>query len=446
MKKEKTNRLTLFLTVILGCWTFCGCNDDYEGLEYAITGEWFLDESDAYQTNRTIKEFTSDGKYIGLKMIVGELNNIIVEADGTYSHNDNNINTVFTVPYDNRHWSENYIVVRCDKYSLSLHEDDLGKSNVYHRIVDTYTMQLGETRQCIINDPAFNATGYVSYDENIATVSADGLINATKRGITFIKVMSGEGAAIIRVKVNDADNIMDDYTKYIYAPIDQVFKDFGESYTMEASSGLTMVGYYLTDDIVKEIIFAHLQREHVYRITGSFRHSVDLKPIIASFDQKYEKRPSTGDLYHYYHTYIDGRLVKMLINEEFYSFIYEVTPNAIEEYDGVITLTADNLAKWFDFDLEDSDGYFISLIENELYRGFTMLYDNDTREISAIQLICRPSVEESDLREWFEDHYYVRELSQTTFYYPHPAFARSEYYVSINKNPVTGSLIVSYLK
>ena len=120
--------------------------------------------------------------------------------------------------------------------------------------------------------------------------------------------------------------------------------------------------------------------------------------------------------------------------------------NAFEEYDGMVTLKADVFAKWFGFDLTDSDGLFMSTIDNELYRGLIMQYDEDTMDISRIQLVCRAGVEESDLRDWFEENYYVHNVSGLTVYALHQSFPRSEYYVMINTNPVTGSINVAYQK
>lgn len=447
MKKEIINRLTLSLSVFFGCLALGSCSDDYEGPQYSVTGEWFLDESDANQTKRTIKEFTADGKYHGLQIIIGATTNISEIADGTYSISDNKINAVFTTPYAAQHFSEVYKVNNADKYSLSLVIEGTGSSGVLNRIVETYNMQLGESRQCTISDPAFNAVSFLSYDENIATVDDSGVIRAQKRGTAYIKMISAEGDAIIRVIVNDADNLMDDFTKYIYGPIDQVLKDYGNNYvTFDLRSGLTTVAYQVFDDVVREIEFNYLQEEHVYQILGRFQNRADLKSIIASFDQKYEKRPSTGELYHYYYAYVNNHLVRMLINEEYRTFIYEVVTNAFEEYDGMVTLKADVFAKWFGFDLTDSDGLFMSTIDNELYRGLIMQYDEDTMDISRIQLVCRAGVEESDLRDWFEENYYVHNVSGLTVYALHQSFPRSEYYVMINTNPVTGSINVAYQK
>ena len=445
MKKEILYRLTLSLSVFFGCMAFSGCSDDYEGPQYSVTGEWFLDESDVYQTKRVIKEFTSDGKYHGLQIIVGATINISEIADGTYSISDNKINAVFTTPYAAQHFSEIYKVNKADKYSLSLMTESA--NGVFHRIVDTYSMQLGESKQCSISDPAFNAVSFLSYDENIATVDDSGVIHALKRGTAYIKMISAEGDAIIRVIVNDADNLMDDFTKYIYGPIDQVIKDFGNNYvTFDLKSGLTTVAYQVFDDVVREVEFNYLQRTHVYNVIGRFQNRADLKSLIASFDKKYQKLPSTNELYHYYYGNINGHLILMLIDEEFYTFIFELSPNAFEEYDGMVSLKADILAKWFDFDLTDSDGLFMSTIDNALYRGIIMQYDEDNMDIYRIQLICKAGVEESDLRDWFEENYHVHYLSGQMIYTTHRSLSRSEYYVMINTNPTTGSIIVAYQK
>lgn len=447
MKKEMINKLPLFLLVLLGCLSFISCEDDNDGPQYSITGEWFLDESDGNQTKRTIKEFTSDGQYHGSQYIVGAETNIREIADGIYTYKNNTINAVFSTPYDARHYSESYKVISADKYSLSIRVENTGNSGVMHRVVDTYDIKLGEKRNCIVNDPAFNAVAYMSYDENIAFVDADGVVCGMKRGITYVKIVSSEGEAIIRIKVSDADNLMEDYVKYIYAPIDQVYKDFGNNYLQyQLNSGLTVVQYNLMDDAVKEVTFNYLIEEHVYNVQGAFRHSVDLNAIIASFDQKYEKRPSTADHIHYYYAYNEEHLIRLMIDAKTYTFMFEVTPSAIEEYDGMVTLRADTFAKWFGFDLKDSYGLFTSIIDNDVYKGIIMEYDEDTMEILKIQLVCRAGVEESDLRDWFEEHYYIHDLTSLTIYCTHPVFPRSEYYVMISTNPKTGNVNVVYQK
>ena len=126
---------------------------------------------------------------------------------------------------------------------------------------------------------------------------------------------------------------------------------------------------------------------------------------------------------------------------------YQWLPNGVEEYDGVVTASVDNVAKWFDFDLSEAmDGVFRDYIDNPVYSSVRISFNEDTREIVKLILICQSGITESEIREWFDDHYKPYTLQDTDCYISGKTYARSEYYVVVSTDPSTGKVFVAYLK
>ena len=116
-----------------------------------------------------------------------------------------------------------------------------------------------------------------------------------------------------------------------------------------------------------------------------------------------------------------------------------------------MTASVDDVAKWFDYDLSEAEGglylNIISYQDNPVCSSILIQFDEDTREIKAIQLGCRSGVTEEEVREWLADHYNFFTLqSGVDCYISGNTFVRSEYYVTASTNPSTGKVSVAYFK
>ena len=246
--------------------------------------------------------------------------------------------------------------------------------------------------------------------------------------------------------------LIDDFVKYIGRDFDNIVQDYGiPLYQYEYERGGIMSLYNQFDDYIKQFAATYLAKRHVHTITADFRDRADIQPIIDSFDAKYESIPVSEDYLHYYIVEQDDNSVSILIDEKDRTMIYVWQPYGLEVYDGVVTASVDDVAKWFDYDLSEAVGDLyldaISYQDNPIYSSILIQFDEDTREIKALQLGCRSGVTEEEVREWLADHYKSYTLqSGVDSYMSGNTFIRSEYYVMVSTNPATGRVSVAYFK
>lgn len=442
----------LQLVLLIG---FSSCSNDDDGMSFPlenVTGEWYHDYSDESKVNFVYLTFSPDGQYTDREVNIGYNSNYDMLVEGTYKYDGKTISTLSTTKYDPRQYYQVWRVNNVKKYTLDITDEAVYESFVFHRVVDTYIMKVGDTRQWNINDASFNAFSYFSCDEKIASVDENGMIHANKRGTVFVRGLSATEEAVIKVEVDDSDNLIDDFVKYIGRDFDNVVQDYGiPFYQYGYEGGGIMSLYNQFDDYIKQFTTTYLAKNHVHTIMADFRDRADIQPIIDSFDAKYEPIPFIEDYYHYYIVEQDGKTVTVLIDEKDRTMIYVWQPYGLEVYDGVVTASVDDVAKWFDYDLSEAVGGLyldaISYQDNPVYSSILIQFDEDTREIKGIQLGCRSGVTEEEVREWLADHYKSYTLQPgVDCYISGNTFVRSEYYVMASTNPSTGKASVTYIK
>lgn len=447
-----SNYIFLQLFLLIG---FSSCSNDDDGMSFpleSVTGEWYSDYCDEGKVNFIYITFGPNGQFSDQEVNIGYNSNYDILVEGTYKYDGKAIQILSTTKYDPRQYYQVWRVDGVQKYTLNYTDESMHESFVFHRIVDTYKMNVGDTKQWSINDASFIALTYCSCDAKIASVDESGMIRANKRGTAFIRAISDTEEAVIKVEIDDSDMLIDDFAKYIGRDFNNIVNDYGNPLNQfEYVGGGVGLLYNQYDDYIKQFGAFYVAENHVYAILADFRDRADLQPLIDSFDAKYGPRPTTEDYLHFYVVEQDGNSVTILIDEKDRTISYNWRPEGLEVYDGIITASIDDVAKYFDYDLSEAIGglYFnlISYKENPVYSSILIQFDENSREIEAIQLGCQSDITESEVREWLEDHYKVYTLqSGSDCYMSGNTFIRSEYYVMVSTNSSTGRVSVDYIK
>lgn len=447
-----SNYIFLQLVLLIG---FSSCSKDDDGMSFPlenVAGEWYSDYSDEGKVNFIYITFSPDGQFSDREVNIGYNSNYDMLVEGTYKYDGKTIKVMSTTKFDPRQYYQEWRVTNVQKYTLKYTEEAVHESFVFHRVVDTYKMNVGDSRQWSINDASFNALSYCSCDDKIASVDDNGMIHANKRGTVFVRGISNTEEAVIKVEIDDSDMLIDDFAKYIGSGFDNLVKDYGNPLSQsEYVRGGIISLYNQFDDYIKQFAATYLANNHVHTILADFRDRADLQPIIDSFDAKYGPRPTTEDYLHYYVVEQDGNSISILLDEKDRIISYNWRPEGLEVYDGVVTASIDDVAKHFDYDLSEAVGglYFdsISYGDNPVCASILIQFDEDTRETEIVQLGCRSGITESEVREWFEDHYKTFMLeSGADGYMSGNTLLRSEYYVMVSTNSSTGRVSVTYIK
>lgn len=450
MKQTKYFRYATLLLALLGLAGFSSCSDDDDTdfpLE-SIVGEWFTDSSSGGQVSHALMTFTADGKFSDWEVHVGATDNTNSLDEGTYTY-DGTLRIVTTSKYDPRHYYQEFRVNSVNNYTLELTDEHHYYSASLHRIVDTYTIGVGKSKPWAFSSYDFTALNYHSCDEKIATVDESGIIHAVKRGTTFIRAISSTDEAVIRVVVSDPDNVMDDYTKYLGKPLDQLITDIGSPFLeFEIRDGIMESLFHPNDEYIREMSVSYLLRSRTYQIDANFQDRADIQPVIASFDAKYTKYPASQEYLHLYSALTNGTYVTILLDELHRVISYQWDQDPLDRFDGMILTTIDNFASWFGFDLSGAENgnLLVNLYDDDIFRRIEVMFDEVTRKIIAFQLVSVPDISEEFVRAWMEQRYVPYEAANgQIFYMTTKAFARSEYFATVTRNADTRRIYINYL-
>lgn len=446
-----SNRIQSFLSILLFSLVFVSCsNDDEDFKTYSITGEWFGTYSDQSQVVMTTIEFSNNRSYKEWTAYIAKENSFNHTREGSYS-NGEKIDIIFSTKYNPTQFHKVWRVIETDKYKLHIFDETENGEQTYQRIVETYNMNVGESRFFSINDADFNATAFHSCDESIATIDDKGEIHAVKRGVTFIQIVSPIGQIAVRIKVEDVDNKIDDYSTYLNEPISKAINTFGQIYRdYNLENGRKCLTYHVIDDVVKTLIFHYILEDRVYLIEGDLQEDANVDKIIESFDKKYKKLESEENYIHNYFFirndyYIFEQYIGISIDEQRRTILYKYFPNAYEEFDGMIRLNIDDLVAWYNFDLSNRKdlGIYSSSISNPLFDNVVITYDETSRIVESIHLICATK---DYIETWYYAHYTpfsIPELGKV--YAKTNNFLMSDYYIKIYYNEELGRNVVSYI-
>ncbi|MBQ7426749.1 MAG: hypothetical protein IJV20_05815 [Prevotella sp.] len=456
MKKEIICRYILSLIIVISCAVFCSCEDDFESVKYPIEGEWFYDESGVGQISRTTIQFSNDGLFKRQDTEVGISSNSIISSEGIYSYKEK-LDIVYTTSYDQRHHHAVWRVVNADNYSLTIYDESQSRQYVYCRVVDTYTMTIGESKQCNVDDGMFKTVRYHSCDENIANVDDSGMITAVKRGTTYIKCISDIGEVVIRIVVSDPHRVMDDYVQYVGLPVDSMIAGFNLDFIKGKDSYNNWIIYHLHDDVVRSISARYIVEEHITDILGEFQQHTDINKIVSYFDSKYIKDVS-NDSFHSYFAENEDYRVLISIDEKERSFVFSLIQLPTLKYDGMVMLKIDDFADYFKYDLtansknrEDKGEGIMELdipFENsDDIQRMTAQYNSKTREIIYITYDCFYNDEGKEAQYYIQTHYYKhKHPTLGSIWATSDIFPRAKYYIQMVTSGGKTKLNISYFR
>ena len=452
MRMKRIKWLALHLSSILLVFGICSCEDKEDTPVYDITGEWIDAHSDLSQTSITTIEFTKEGKFNKWTAHVSKESHSTIKDVGTFTNNGK-VDIVYSIKnldqYYPRRLHEVWRIIDIGKYKLHIYDEKNGIEQTYHKVAETIDMGVDAFRTIKINDDDIHVIEYKSCDERIARVNDNGVINAVKRGTTYIRIISSEGELAVKVTVSDNNNIIDDYAKYIGEPVSYGNNDLGDLYTNNPQQdGSTTIEYNIIDDVIKRVYINYFDEYRVWSIKGVFLDDTNVAKIINSFDKKYEKRDSESPHLHKYLSLLAEHGIEIIINDEKRTVDYKLLPNDFELFDGLITKNIDEVIMWLSNHFGqklaiDNSGF--SKFERTNYNyieSFSFSYDVATRDIMSVNLQCDKGVNSFIVNRWYNEHYTLQNDEDGIYYTHGKNVLLEDYYIEI-KNKY-GNIEIGY--
>lgn len=171
----------------------------------SLAGSWYnepLNEEDSYSENGTFYARYANVESCG-------------QSEGRWELDSKNMSLTWTYAFIGQTQFIDWKVKNFKELGFTISSDKNG-THEYGKIVETYTLNVGETAaiQFSANYPDYTVYSYTSKNERIASVSADGLIKAEgEKGTTYIKIATSDGNAWAKVIVGD--NCADLWCDYV---------------------------------------------------------------------------------------------------------------------------------------------------------------------------------------------------------------------------------------
>lgn len=148
----------------------------------------------------------------------------------------------------------------------------------YLRIVGIVTPHVGDTLnldvQQAINSYSSQAVTIVSCtiaDDAIASMDEEGVLTAKLIGVTYLKVETSIGYAVIKISVTDNQNLWNDFSKGLGKSFEEVEKLFGKHYAFKNDSLIR----YFYDNIYVDSVDIYRHDNITDSIVVAFRETVD---------------------------------------------------------------------------------------------------------------------------------------------------------------------------
>lgn len=288
----KKNRLSMrfipyLVLITLYVFTFTSCNkeDDITSEQkVTIVGEWLEDGSSSSSKHFFVATYYESGKVKTWEAYADNtyLPTTYFNGEGAYEYDGSSLS--LNVESELGKTTDEYKVREISKYNMLLYYEQTASTDELHRIIDTYEMKVGESKDIKIIDSEFVATSYSSCDKGIVTTDQNGNLKAVKRGTTYIKITSSIGTAIIRVIVNDPDNYFDDGLVYLGESVAGLTPVYGDMYRGNAWGDRS---YNLIDDVMLKIEVTCETEDIVSWVTIHLTDNADLDKVYQSLKNKY---------------------------------------------------------------------------------------------------------------------------------------------------------------
>lgn len=279
------------LFLLLTAFAVSSCNDDCNhgfdrdvSISGILVGSWYeetLNEEDSYSASGTFY-----GKYC----------NTIVQGDGRGTYFIDSEKNRLTCSYESNGLPrvEDWELTNVSDLQFTMSSDIAILT--YGKIVESYNMEPGETKQITFNKES--VLGYESKNPNIATVSSGGLVTTTgEKGTTYIKLKLNNTNVWVKVIVGDnmndlwadysnllgqnysvlkdtlgkqsASKEFDDYTSYTYKTSTHNILDYINVLVEKSSHTINQIDLHLNSSVTHEEVLAYMNSRY-YRLDGRY--------------------------------------------------------------------------------------------------------------------------------------------------------------------------------
>lgn len=313
MKRSVIYSLRLAAPILLFTFGLTGCSSDSDPDQGDdIYGEWFQNISSSDMKILYTVNFKTDGKTEKWQSIIGNAYNIYKYYSGTYTYSNSVLTDKYVNPFDGNNQTDIYDVVSLGKYDMTTYNKDYAATEVLHRIIKTYQMQVGDTLGLSVKNTDFGASSYSSTEPKVAIVN-HGIVTALKRGTTYVCATSNKGTAAYRVIVTDPENYIDDFTFYLGCTPQSILQEYGKANVSGAlTNGYNALAYYMVDEMIESVSFMYPSNKSIIDyVIVDLREYTNTSLITEHFNKKYTFTSERGSD-RYYKTTKDGHEVQIL--------------------------------------------------------------------------------------------------------------------------------------
>lgn len=334
-----------FLIIMLTAFAVTSCNDDCDhGLDGGginsdvLVGAWYEEtqnEEDVYYASGAFY-----GKFCN-KIYQGE-------GQGTYKYDPKRNTITVDLKINGYRRTDSWKLRDVTQYYFTEYSPVTILN--YGKIVETYNLKGGQTQQ--INFDKETILGYESTNENIATVSSDGVIYATgEKGTAYIKIKLQKGNVWAKVISSDDNNSGDyadlwiDYSCLVNGSYDDMKEFLGQHDVYKEQAEYTNYSYTTKfHNILKGLaVIINNETHKIDQIALNIKEGVTQDIILSYMKSRYYI--IEGDFGNQYHfttseTIDDSRAV----------YVYDTASNIVAIYSAENYMKANGLILWPNFD------------------------------------------------------------------------------------------------
>lgn len=406
-----------------------------------IVGEWFQPAGDgAY----TIGCYNEDGSLNSCMIYATNKEWVYTKNKGNWDFSDGLLTVVSTISHSgilNTTAKAVYRPIKLTKYELQESSLDVDLVSESYRIVDTYQMNVGETRKVIIDDNDFVPQEYSTVSYHVASVESDGIVEARHLGTTYILIKSSIGTAVIRIVVNDSANDFNDALQSMGLPIQAITKEYGQKYTeITLEDGKNARLYHLADEKVMELVMYMDTDGYVESVEQRFSNSITPNEVRASLNRKYDFLYSKVDgdrRVDWYETTWQCRKVTVSYSEKMHqiNMFFLETDNNLQIYDSFFSEVMNmNASLWvvayvMEYTLTYQDYLYNSFVMSAPYPfKFVEVAADENGYVNRVNLYFDNNITFKDVKNYIT-HFYLPTTEPDVFFSPNYA-----YYLAYSEN------------
>ena len=440
----KNKKIYLWLFILQAVFSMTSCSNDDEELFKPnigtgdIVGSWYADKTDKESVYRKEYSFNADGTYSFTAINMPSIMDIYqIQESGTGIYNiSGNVLRRGQDYKGGQGWIDpvEYKVEGNTLTTLNTYDYSV---DTYYRIVDTYEMEVGETREFIYNGesgkPTFETSSgiiasinsYSDYEDNDSILNS-GIIKARKFGEAYITARYPNGnTVVIKVIVKDGGSEATDFFDELMTDKDHIFGQFGKQYFEGETFGFDNQYYYIIGDKqIKFVDFLFDKEDKVRTVGVNYWTSCDMQKIKESLDKRFT-----------YANTVDGRLVYTLernglsmtceLDTLQHGAYWSVARkgfylcNDYIYFDSVDEMWNAHCNRWTvneDEVYQDYEFLAISLPKDDIFQFLQVYYNNNTREINRIYLQCYPGYTTEYIDNWLKSKYFEFTYNGNTVY------------------------------